>query len=158
MGSSESSGVVLQSPDGRATAIYFQPHRSSTTPIDEPGLGTPLNRSARSHMVDNRPGNRYSSGTSSRFIEGDRSGLLRDRRTSSEAIASSAAPSPSRRHTLGEGDPATPMIASLPRSIRSRPGSSRSPTSAGSSRDASPSSAPQSNLPRLLKRLVCDCT
>ena len=149
MGSSASSGVVLQSPDGRATGIYFQPHRSSTTPINESGLGTPLTRSSRSHMMDNRPGNRYPSGTSSRFIEENRSALLRDRRTSSEAIASSAAPSRSRRHTLGEGDPATPMITSLPRSIRSRPGSSRSrPTSAGSSRDAnSPSSAPHSNVP-----------
>jgi len=149
MGSSAASGVMLQSPDGRPTGIYFQPHRGSTARMSESSIGTPITRSSRSHITDNRSGSRYPLGSSSsRFMEENRSVSLRDRRNSSEPSTSGASPSRSRRHA-SEDDPAVLTIAPLPRSTRSRPGSSRSrPTSAGSSRDAnSPSSAPQSNVP-----------
>lgn len=147
MGSSASSGVVLQSPDGRPTGIYFQPQRGSTARKNESRIGTPISRSLRSPVADNSPNSRYPPGaSSSRFAEENHPApLLRERRTSSETNTSCASLSRSKRYASADDNPSTPLIPSLPRPTRSRPGSSRSrPTSAGSSRDAnSSSSAPQ---------------
>lgn len=143
MGTTASSGVVLQSPDGRPTGIYFQPHRGSTMRQTDSGSGTPTSRSSRSSTFDTRSSR---SGTP-RYDESRGVPLQRERRPPAEPSAPGIPFARSRRHVPFEDDNSpTPTLASFSRPSRSRPGSSRSrPNSAGGSRDpSSPStSGPQ---------------